>query len=647
MNENEQRNLIPRPDVTTPILALVTKLRGGKPVSDTWRKRWHIHTYVIRGFWFLFNRKMLRRYAFTFASLVTLIALGYAVENWRGRKAWSDYKNQMVSSGTVMDWDVYVSTNQALKTKAPEKSALMVRSLFQTSSPSGTNRFSFGIATMPAQQVGALAEYPASLVKLSALPKHGTNEVTVEKLISHGGTNVPVSIETHVGKSIPASLDELMELSGLALDKTSRKTFAYSGLWLRSEMIPDWTGKDSLEVLVQLLRSQGYTVEPSDESGKFRYKKDASLVTFTEWFRVSRPWMNELVHALQQKGYKLELDTRSPLDANFHNYVAVRTLAQTFVTGARVALLNDSKSDYLFYLNGMKSLVDFMAEPPYLMVSAMVEIALASMYAEVMEDGLRLKIFSVDELRRFKTELEQVNLIDHFKRSIGGWERLRVIAGIESLPREGWMQTFGLVFQESGKFNWVDFAVKIAPRGWYYQNLQKSQSQTLLVLQHLDSEHRVMDAGFLQDYYQKTVQRYSKSMSPYEMLHWITFPNYGKALQTLAVNQTKMHLLSTACALEEYRLEQGSHPEKLTELMPKYIAKVPNDVIDGQPLRFRREAPDSFVLYSIGWNLKDEGGMDSEAKEVITFPKPAFTVYRKDYTQGDWVLRSKPLVVPK
>ena len=69
-----------------------------------------------------------------------------------------------------------------------------------------------------------------------------------------------------------------------------------------------------------------------------------------------------------------------------------------------------------------------------------------------------------------------------------------------------------------------------------------------------------------------------------------------------------MNLARTAIALERCRLAQGAFPESLDALAPQFIAKVPHDVIGGKPLKYRREADGCFVLYSIGWNEKDDDG---------------------------------------
>jgi hypothetical protein len=51
----------------------------------------------------LFNLQMAGRCLFFFACLSTLIALFYAAENWRGRRAWDHYVRQQAAKGEEMD----------------------------------------------------------------------------------------------------------------------------------------------------------------------------------------------------------------------------------------------------------------------------------------------------------------------------------------------------------------------------------------------------------------------------------------------------------------------------------------------------------------------------------------------------------------
>ena len=68
-----------------------------------------------------------------------------------------------------------------------------------------------------------------------------------------------------------------------------------------------------------------------------------------------------------------------------------------------------------------------------------------------------------------------------------------------------------------------------------------------------------------------------------------------------------LDLNRTVAALEVARIDLGHYPEKLDELSPKYLSTVPRDIFDGQPLRYRLD-PKGYTLYSVGANLKDDGG---------------------------------------
>lgn len=121
--------------------------------------------------------------------------------------------------------------------------------------------------------------------------------------------------------------------------------------------------------------------------------------------------------------------------------------------------------------------------------------------------------------------------------------------------------------------------------------------------------------------------------SLYHRLEVILIPAVSYILVKTGVAQTMVDCATLACAVERYRLANGKLPEKLDALVPQFIAQVPHDVIDGQPLRYRLDGTDGFVIYSIGWNQKDDGGQQVLTKEAK--PQP-------DFKQGDWAWPSKP-----
>jgi type II secretory pathway pseudopilin PulG len=105
-------------------------------------------------------------------------------------------------------------------------------------------------------------------------------------------------------------------------------------------------------------------------------------------------------------------------------------------------------------------------------------------------------------------------------------------------------------------------------------------------------------------------------------------PSLGGAVRKFAYAQESVDLARVAIALERYRLAHGAYPESLDALSPQFIAKLPHDVINGQPLHYRRTSDGQFILYSVGWNEKDDGG-------EVAFKQDGSV----DISTGDWVWR--------
>ena len=101
--------------------------------------------------------------------------------------------------------------------------------------------------------------------------------------------------------------------------------------------------------------------------------------------------------------------------------------------------------------------------------------------------------------------------------------------------------------------------------------------------------------------------------------------------------QTDLNLAKVACALERYRRANGQYPESLQTLAPRFIDTLPLDLINGQPLNYRRTDDGQFVLYSVGWDRKDDGG-----RFAVSKPSPTGSYRVKigdEPEEGDWVWR--------
>lgn len=78
---------------------------------------------------------------------------------------------------------------------------------------------------------------------------------------------------------------------------------------------------------------------------------------------------------------------------------------------------------------------------------------------------------------------------------------------------------------------------------------------------------------------------------------------------TAAVNVgTKMELLRLAVSLEIYKQDNEKYPERLEDLVPKYVSELPLDPFTGRyTLQYKAEGS-GYRLYSWGSNGKDDGG---------------------------------------
>lgn len=90
-------------------------------------------------------------------------------------------------------------------------------------------------------------------------------------------------------------------------------------------------------------------------------------------------------------------------------------------------------------------------------------------------------------------------------------------------------------------------------------------------------------------------------------------------------------------AAERFRLEHGRYPERAEDLVPEFLAAVPLDPLDGNPLRYRIGENGKPFLYSVGMDGVDNGGAgealdDSGASPDWPWPQlaPATAGYSRD-----------------
>jgi hypothetical protein len=77
-----------------------------------------------------------------------------------------------------------------------------------------------------------------------------------------------------------------------------------------------------------------------------------------------------------------------------------------------------------------------------------------------------------------------------------------------------------------------------------------------------------------------------------------------------------LDLTRVAAALAVYRAEHGNYPDKLEDLVPSVLEKLPEDLYSGNPYKFSRKPDGGYVLYSVFQNGTDDRGSNYDGQII-------------------------------
>lgn len=183
--------------------------------------------------------------------------------------------------------------------------------------------------------------------------------------------------------------------------------------------------------------------------------------------------------------------------------------------------------------------------------------------------------------------------------------------------------------------------LNLIPQGWLYlEQVSYNRLFEELLRPGCDPAARRMDPALIDGHARALEASLAGNaglalLKEHRMLSRMLLPALTKPPQRFAYAQTSLDEAALACALERHRLATGQFPETLAALAPQYIARVPADILTGAPLKYRRTERGAFLLYSVGWNLTDEGGEPSPTKGKRTQESSR----APHLAQGDWSFR--------
>jgi hypothetical protein len=241
-------------------------------------------------------------------------------------------------------------------------------------------------------------------------------------------------------------------------------------------------------------------------------------------------------------------------------------------------------------------------------ISQILRIAIHAVAVRSIERLLGMAVPTDDDLRKLADQLTAERGEDLVSPAIRG-------------ERAGHNRQFDDI--ESGKIDFADFIAKISdtkqlptlqlrigallyrPR-WYedHARLLRQFNECERIAKLPFWEQSVEWARFHDEMLAAKAQGDREKRWIYSVL---LMPAVNKIAGAAERDNALISCMLTALAAERFRLANQRWPDKLDELCPQFLSKVPTDSYDGEPLRLAKR-DDGIVIYSVGEDGGDNGG---------------------------------------
>ena len=479
----------------------------------------------------IFSWRTFRALVFILLALVTLVALTIAFENWRGKRAWLQFKTEWESKGESFD------TAAIIPPKVSDQENFAMTPFFAPLfdyeyAPSIMHKNSNAVLRTQAVSLGSSKDLP----ELGARHRAKRTDLDEWHVYFAGHTNYP-------------SRDRTQSAAAGVLQALSKYNDAISEL------------------------------------------RSAS----------ARPHSHYPVHYHES------------LSALLPHLSVLRGVAKIARLRAVAELANGATNESLADVKLSIYLAESLKSEP-LLISQLVRLALLGAAIDtVWETSDR---WSDAQLLELQQTLSRIDVLEDYPKSLRGERAFsndifaRMRRG-ESFPGElGWAARYG-------------------PSGFLYQNqLTINRLHLKYVFDPVDVENRKVDArkALALDELPELKGRHL-----YRIFAKLLFPALSKAIVRFANTQTDLDFAIIACGLERYHRAHGQYPASLEELRPKFLERLPHDVVSGESLHYRRETAGGFTLYAVGFDERDNNGTPPLVRE----PRVGAAGY-------DWVWQPAP-----
>jgi hypothetical protein len=501
-----------------------------------------------------------RRSVYALIVLITLIALFYAEENFRGKIAWDHYRKEAEARGVRFDFASFIPAPVPDDQNAV--AIPLVRSWFQRPQPDDPDWAALTLVTKAESRVSSRKIRP---------DRRSTERFT----------------------DLVAIQESLAQLQSGKKDRNV------------SVVDQDRTPKERAEAAAAVLEYlKGYQFA----FDQFRAASKRPYARYPITYKLDDPFSILLPHLAKIKSLVQAL--------------RVQTEAEL-----AVGRVDDAFNDVMLML----WLTDSMRDEPFL-IDQLVRNACLQITMLPLWQGLAEHKWTDAQLQKLQERFGQFDFITDMQGPAAS-ERAASVSLIERLARHPLSRPgFNELFDNPRS---SPSPAMLMPRGWlYFEALNYCTWMDEQMKDGFDLQKRTVNPRQLEENNARMTRALTNTGPALFFSHRffakVLLPELKNATRRFALGQVTADEAALACALERYRLAHGKLPEALGALVPKFISKLPHDVLTGGPLKYERVNDSDFVLSSVGWAASSsDSRFPSEIR--ISSDRP-----------GEWVWRSAP-----
>ncbi|MDA1015613.1 MAG: hypothetical protein O3A00_14315 [Planctomycetota bacterium] len=259
-------------------------------------------------------------------------------------------------------------------------------------------------------------------------------------------------------------------------------------------------------------------------------------------------------------------------------------------------------------------------------IEVLVGIACNAIAGEVDQAISRHPKLTSKQALRFRKHLEAMKPIESMADKIDTAERFMMLDVATSMVRDG-PGALNQIDGGDGESNWFMKMLTRASIDWnevtkiantWYDRLtaalrKPTRKERLAALSVIDAQIKAAaaDARDKRSLVFAFLSRQRRSEVMTNVLVALLLPAVTMASEASDRSIVQLDLIRLAYAIEAFQRDNQKFPKSLSDLAPKYIAKVPQDLFADGPMRYTQYAT-GFHLYSVGRNGKDDGGESQE-----------------------------------